>query len=335
MADPKQDSSRQVGKQPVACRSGEHAALTRTALWRMWSCMDGVPLDAAMPSRLFSLEGLDTARLPVLIAVPHAGRDYPDDILQNLRVAPEVLERLEDRHADMLLPDAEALGAPVLVAHAARAWIDLNRGPSEVDPQMIADAPRTAFAQPSAKVRGGLGLVPRRLADHGDLWRRPFPQSAIAARISALHDPYHRALSQALASLKARFGRALLIDLHSMPPLRPEGSAVPPGIVLGDRFGRSASGALCDLAMRTMTRLGFEVALNHPYAGGYVLDRHGRPSRDIHALQVEVDRSLYLDADLKTPGDGLIHVRAALVELIEALSEDLLRCDPGLAIAAE
>lgn len=301
----------------------------------MSSCMDGVPIDAAMPSRLFSLEGLDSAWLPVLIAVPHAGRDYPDEILQNLRVAPEVLERLEDRHADMLLPDPAALGAPVLVAHAARAWIDLNRAPSEVDPQMIADAPRTAFAQPSAKVRGGLGLVPRRLADHGDLWRRPFRQSAIAARISEFHDPYHRALNQALHALKARFGCALLIDLHSMPPLRPEGAAVPPGIVLGDRFGRSASGSLCDLAMRTMTRLGFEVALNHPYAGGYVLDRHGRPSRGIHALQVEVDRSLYLDAGLRNPGAGLPHVRSALVELIEALSDDLLRSDPGLAIAAE
>lgn len=299
--------------------------------------MDDAPAQAAMPSRLFSLEGLDDARLPVLIAVPHAGRDYPDEILQNSRVAPEVLERLEDRHADMLLPDLAELGCPTLVAHAARAWIDLNRAPSEIDPQMIADAPRSAFAQPSAKVRGGLGLVPRRLADHGELWRRPFAQSAIAGRIAQLHDPYHRALGQALAALKARFGCALLIDLHSMPPLRPEGAAKAPQIVLGDRFGRSAEGALCDLALRVMNRSGFEVALNHPYAGGYVLDRHGRPGRGVHALQVEIDRSLYLGADLKHPGEGLDRIRTALAHLVQTLADDMLRGDgrSDMAIAAE
>lgn len=290
-----------------------------------------------MPSRLFSLEGLDTARVPVLVAVPHAGRDYPDAILQNLRVAPEVLERLEDRHADMLLPDRDSLGFASLNAHVARAWIDLNRAPNEVDPQMVADAPRTAFAQPSAKVRGGLGLVPRRLADHGELWRKPFAQADIQSRVARLHDPYHRALGQALAALKSRFGCALLIDLHSMPPLRPDNGATAPQIVLGDRFGRSASGGLCDLALQVLKRSGFEVALNHPYAGGYVLDRHGRPARGIHALQVEIDRSLYLASDLKTPGSALSRIRAALARLVAALADDLLRQDgaPDLAIAAE
>lgn len=299
--------------------------------------MDTATIGAAMSSRLFSLEGLEAARVPVLVAVPHAGRDYPDTILQNLRVAPEVLERLEDRHADMLLPDRDSLGCATLVAHTARAWIDLNRAPSEIDPQMVADAPRSAFAQPSAKVRGGLGLVPRRLADHGELWRRPFAQADIHARVAQLHDPYHRALGQALAMLKSRFGCALLIDLHSMPPLRPEGAAVPPQIVLGDRFGRSASGPICDLALRVLKRTGFEVALNHPYAGGYVLDRHGRPARGIHALQIEVDRSLYLAPDLKTPGEALDEVRIALASMIAVLADDLLRQDGAsdLAIAAE
>ncbi len=152
-----------------------------------------------------------------------------------------------------------------------------------------------------------------------------------------MHDPYHRTLGQALVGLKARFGCALLIDLHSMPPLRPEGSAKPPQIVLGDRFGRSADAALCDLALRTVSRAGFEVALNHPYAGGYVLDRHGRPARGIHALQVEVDRSLYLAPDLKQPGPGLSRVRTELAHLVRTLADDMLRADrdPGLAIAAE
>lgn len=299
--------------------------------------MEMAPIDPAMPTRLFSLEGLETASIPVVIAVPHAGRDYPDAILRNSRVAPEVLERLEDRHADMLMPDLAGLGCVGMVAHAARAWIDLNRAPSEIDPQMIADAPRAAFAQPSAKVRGGLGLVPRRLADHGELWRKPIAHADVSARLASYHDPYHRELGRALQTLKSRFGCALLIDLHSMPPLPPEGGAAPPRIVLGDRFGRSAEGPLCDLALSVLRGSGFEVALNHPYAGGYVLDRHGRPARGIHALQIEVDRSLYLGADLKTPGEGLAAVRTALTTLVRTLADDMVRLDrdPGLAIAAE
>ncbi len=299
--------------------------------------MDDAPADHAATARLFSLDGLSTARLPVLVAVPHAGRDYPDEILQNLRVAPHVLERLEDRHADMLLPDLAAIGCVTLVAHAARAWIDLNRAPSEVDPQMISDAPRTAFAQPSAKVRGGLGLVPRRLAEHGELWRRPLPRAAIAARVARLHDPYHQTLARTLAALHARFGCALLIDLHSMPPVKPESDAAVPQIVVGDRYGRAADARLCDLAMRTLAQSGFEVALNHPYAGGYVLDRHGRPARNVHALQIEVDRSLYLDSHMRDPGEGLGQVRAMITGLVQTLAEDLLNGeDPfDLAIAAE
>lgn len=299
--------------------------------------MDDAPVVDAAMARLFSLDGLSTARLPVLVAVPHAGRDYPDEILQNLRVAPHVLERLEDRHADMLLPDLAETGCVTLVAHAARAWIDLNRAPSEVDPQMISDAPRSAFAQPSAKVRGGLGLVPRRLADHGELWRRPLPHAEVAARIATMHDPYHQTLARTLGALHARFGCALLVDLHSMPPVRQEDISPSPQIVIGDRYGRSAGARLCDLAMRTVARSDFQVALNHPYAGGYVLDRHGRPARNIHALQVEVDRSVYLDAQMRNPGDGMERVRSMLAGLVQALAADLLhgggRVD--LAIAAE
>lgn len=299
--------------------------------------MDSRSTDDARPSRLFSLSGLAEARLPVLVAVPHAGRDYPDEILVNARVSQQVLERLEDRHADMLAVQASAAGCATLVAHVARAWIDLNRAPSEIDPQMISDAPRTAFAQPSAKVRGGLGLVPRRLADHGELWRKPWTRGSIAARVSSLHDPYHQALSQALASLRARFGCALLIDLHSMPPLKPEGPGPVARIVVGDRYGRSAGARLCDLAMRTLGQRGFEVALNHPYAGGYVLERHGRPARDIHALQIEVDRSLYLDADLCGRGHGLGDVQAAIAALVRTLANDLLLHDglDSMPIAAE
>ncbi|MFN3820643.1 N-formylglutamate amidohydrolase [Blastomonas sp.] len=297
--------------------------------------MDIPSADKALRSRLFSLQGLAEARLPVLVAVPHAGRDYPDETVFNARVAPHVLERLEDRHVDLLASGIAASGCATLIAHAARAWVDLNRAPSEIDPHMVSNAPRTAFAQPSAKVRGGLGLVPRRLADHGELWRRPWTRESIALRVSQMHDPYHQALADALAALRARFGCALLVDLHSMPPLKPEGSAPVARIVVGDRYGRSAGASLCDLAVRTLTQRGFEVALNHPYAGGYVLERHGRPTRDVHALQIEVDRSLYLDDALSQPGEGMEHTRDAVCHLVRTLADDMLRDSADVAIAAE
>lgn len=299
--------------------------------------MNNRPTDPVAAHRLFSLHGLATARLPVLVAVPHAGRDYPDEIVVNARVGQAVLERLEDRHADLLAGGAGDAGCAVLTAHAARAWIDLNRAPGEIDHQMVHDAPRNAFAQPSAKVRGGLGLVPRRLAEYGELWQKPWSRASIDRRISALHTPYHQAVSDTLAALHDRFGCALLIDLHSMPPLRPEGSTPAAQIVVGDRYGRAASTRLCDLAMRTVAKLGYEVALNHPYAGGYVLERHGRPARNIHALQIEVDRSQYLCTDLQQPGEGLARVRHLIAHLVSALADELLQgsAGPSMAVAAE
>jgi N-formylglutamate amidohydrolase len=299
--------------------------------------MDFASVDHGSASRLFSLSRVADAQVPVLVAVPHAGRDYPDSMLANVRVAPHVLEKLEDRHADLLLAAAQNAGCATLTAHMARAWLDLNRAPNEIDPQMIVDAPRTAYAQPSIKVRGGLGLVPRRLADHGELWQRPWPRADISARINSLHEPYHRTLALALSALRARFGAAVLIDLHSMPPLKPEGAGPTPQIVVGDRYGRSAGTRLCDLAVQTLARRGFNVTLNHPYAGGYVLERHGRPASGIHALQIEIDRSLYLDGALRDVGPGLDAVRDAIGHLVKVLSADVMagRDSGDFAIAAE
>lgn len=264
---------------------------------------------------------------PVLLSAPHGGRDYPDTLIDALRVPEMVLRALEDRHVDSL-----ALGArreeTLLLATRARAWIDLNRAEHERDPQI--DEGAHLLGRPlSAKVRSGLGLVPRRVGTHGQLWHGRFAAEDIAARIQADHRPYHLALSEALAAARARFGVAVLLDIHSMPPLGPPGTA--PRLVIGDRFGRSAAARFGNRVAAVARLHGVAVAANTPYAGGHILDRHGDPRRGVHAVQLEFDRALYLDAALDAPGPGAPAVTALLRAIIDAVAEEAL---PG-ALAAE
>lgn len=257
---------------------------------------------------------------PVVLSVPHGGRDYPDALLSALRVPPIVLRALEDRHADAL-----ALGArrdeTLFVATRARAWIDLNRAEHERDPQI--DAGAHLVGRPlSTKVRSGLGLVPRRVGTLGQLWCGRFAAEDITARIHADHRPYHLALAEALAAARARFGIAILLDVHSMPPLGAPTSA--PRLVIGDRFGRSAAARFGARVEAVARHHDIAVAANTPYAGGHILERHGDPRRGIHALQLEFDRSLYLDAALDALGAGAAAVTALLRATIDALADEAL-----------
>ncbi|WP_294251803.1 N-formylglutamate amidohydrolase [uncultured Sphingomonas sp.] len=264
---------------------------------------------------------------PVVLSAPHGGRDYPESLLAALRVSPTVLRALEDRHVDSL-----ALGArrdeTLFVATRARAWIDLNRAEHERDPQI--DEGAHLLGRPlSAKVRSGLGLIPRRVGTLGQLWRGRFAAEDVTARIHADHRPYHLALGEALAAARARFGIALLLDIHSMPPLGSPESA--PRLVIGDRFGRAAAARFGARVEAVARQHGIAVAANTPYAGGHILERHGDPRRGVHALQLEIDRSLYLDAALDALGPGAEAVTALLRAIIDALADETL---PG-ALAAE
>lgn len=302
---------------------------------RMW---EGMRPPGAVPSAChdaFDCYGRAGALSPLVFAVPHAGRDYGEALLARARVTPGTLTRLEDRLADLLVHDLIARGQCVMVAKRPRAMIDLNRDEREIDPQSISDLPRAVRPHSSAKVRGGLGLIPDRLAYAGALWRHPLPYGELVRRIEEVHRPYHHALAQALDETRARHGAALLVDIHSMPPIHPGASAggVPPRIVIGDRFGRSAAGRLTDLAAGIARGHGLEVAINTPYSGNHILERHGAPERGVHAIQIEVDRSLYLASDLMTPGNGLPAVRRLLTDLARALAQEL--SGPGIQLAAE
>ena len=278
----------------------------------------------------FDRYGADEPASPVILSVPHAGRDYPLALRAALRVPLVALTPLEDRHIDAVAIAAQQRET-MLVQRVARAWIDLNRSEQERDPGMDDGASRQAVPQQSARMRGGLGLVPRRVSGVGEIWRRRLDGDEVVARIMLDHRPYHAALADALARARARFGTAVLLDLHSMPPLtRAQG---PARIVLGDRFGRSAATRFVHRLESEILAAGITPGLNAPYAGGHILDVQGRPAQGIHAVQIEFDRTLYLDPALDGPGDGMAAMVALLRRMIDAVADEALAL-PG-AIAAE
>ena len=177
---------------------------------------DGAALSQLGP---FDRLGPASPTTPLVVSVPHAGRDYPPALLANSLLPEPVLARLEDRFADRLVAGAAALGATVFIARRARAWIDLNRDERELDAAMIVPPPRPDRLIASVKVRGGLGLIPRRIGGSGEILRQRLRPADVEARISSDHRPWHATIAEALAAARARFGIALLLDLHSMPPI--------------------------------------------------------------------------------------------------------------------
>ncbi|PWG01756.1 N-formylglutamate amidohydrolase [Sphingosinicella humi] len=253
---------------------------------------------------------------PVVLSVPHAGRAYSPDLIRASRLPVDRLETLEDRLVDRLIWRAVAEGSTALVAQVPRAEIDLNRDEREVDAAMVSPPPRALLA--TARTRGGLGLVPSRISGAGAIWLGRMTGAELTRRIDTVHRPYHEALAQLLEDARDRFGVAILLDCHSMPPRdRTRGSAE---LVFGDRHGASIALDLLEAAIAAAEAEGFSAVRNAPYAGGYITARHGRPDRGIHALQLEIDRSTYLGADLRSPGPGFERTARMIAAVAAALS---------------
>lgn len=272
----------------------------------------------------FSLTVPPDLPIPVLVAVPHAGRAYPAEVLAAMRDPALVPARLEDRYADRLGAEiAAATGASLLVAHAPRALLDLNRAPDDIDWGMVTGSGRRAPPHSAAnrRARSGLGLVPRRLPGMGEIWRHRLTADEVERRIETIHRPYHRALATTLDTIRDRWGAALLIDLHSMPPLGGGSSAAE--FVVGDRFGASCGARLASLSLHQLAEAGRRVAHNRPYSGGYALDHHAAPRRGIHAIQIEVCRATYLDSALDAPGPRFAAVARVLASLVRRLGREV------------
>ncbi|KAB7646385.1 N-formylglutamate amidohydrolase [Polymorphobacter fuscus] len=279
----------------------------------------------------FSVTGHCDGRSPLVLASPHSGRDYPPAFLAAARLSLMQLRRTEDGLVDQLLDGIAC--APVLRARFARTYLDLNRAADELDPAMF-DAPLAIPVRITDRVTAGLGVVPR-LAAHGqDIYGRKLAPADAARRVTSLHLPWHRAIADCLDRARRRHGHAILIDCHSMPT--PVGIR-PPQIVLGDRHGTTAAPALVRLVERHFGSFGWRVARNTPYAGGHTTQTHGDLTAGVHAIQIEIDRSLYMDGASLHPGPGFGRVAEAmhgLARLIVATAP-ILRLDPPRREAAE
>ena len=255
---------------------------------------------------------------PIVLASPHGGRDYPAAFLAQTRLTLAQLRRAEDAFVAELLADAVVAGAPLIAARYGRAWLDLNRDEAELDPAMFVDPLDAHPAQSSDRVAAGLGVVPR-IAAHGlDIYPGRVRSADAAARITQVHRPYHATIDRLLADAAAAHGYAVLLDCHSMPTPPPvNGGAAQ--IVIGDLFGAAAAAPLVVAIERHFRDAGFRVARNAPYAGGYTTARHGRPVEGIHAVQIEIDRALYMDPARLVRHIGFDRIAASLATLVAAL----------------
>ncbi len=243
-------------------------------------------------------------------------------MIPHVRLPFDRLRSLEDRYADRLAETAIAKGFRTIIARSPRAWIDLNRAEGEFDPGFVR-RPDGIFPIPSRKVAAGLGIIPRRVSHGGDIWRNAISASDFAARLDHIHRPYHAAIATELCAIRDRFGMAILIDLHSMPPL-PSKTGTAAHIIIGDLFGRSADRWVTDSVASSIERAGFRWAINAPYAGGHTVERHSAPRDAINAIQIEICRSIYLDATRNHCGPGLPKTMQLIAAIAEALSDAAL-----------
>ncbi len=289
---------------------------------------------ARLMTQPFHLVRPERRSTSVVFASPHSGRDYPKPFLERAELDARAIRSSEDAFVDLLFDCAPLHGAPFLRAGASRAFVDLNRAADELDPALIEGVRRPVH---NPRVASGLGVIPRVVAGGRPIHRGRIALSEAEGRINAFWRPYHEALQGLLAESHARFGEAILIDCHSMPHEAIE-SVGPPGsprpdVVLGDRFGAAASAAVVDRIEAAFTAAGLKVSRNMPFAGAYVVQHYGRPSRRQHAVQVEIDRSLYMDERLVEPLPHFEEFRRLIADVVAELT-GIGRPD-GLRVAAE
>lgn len=266
-----------------------------------------------MPKRAFQLFDPADLRSGVVFASPHSGADYPNTFLDQTILDSHLIRSSEDAFVDQLFGCAPDFGVPLLTAGAPRAFVDLNRAADELDPALIAGVKRQGH---NPRVASGLGVIPRVVANGRAIYSGKLPLQEAERRLDEYWQPYHRSLKYLLTRARRSFGQALLIDCHSMPHEAVETMAGrglrTPEVVLGDRFGASAAPEIMDRIEAAFAAAGLKVSRNAPFAGAYITQAYGRPARNQHAIQVEIDRSLYMDEVQIRPNSNFMALQQLL-----------------------
>lgn len=270
---------------------------------------------------------------PVVFSSPHSGADYPAEFLARSALDARLLRSSEDAFVDRLFDSAPGQGAPLLAARVPRAYVDLNRAADELDPAVIEGITRHSH---NPRIESGLGVIPRVVAGGRAIYCGKLGREEAEVRLRRHWYPYHQALRTLIDQTRAAFGEAVLIDCHSMPHEAIEAHARPgqprPEVVLGDRYGAAADRWIMDRVEAAFVGAGFRVARNAPFAGAYIAQAYGHPSRRCHVIQVEVDRALYMNERLIEPGPGFAALRDRIGGVVAEICHGLRR---GTALAAE
>ena len=275
----------------------------------------------------FELTNGENPPTPLILASPHSGRHYPQSFLEMSKLSDHQLRIGEDAYIDQLISPLARFDIPILSAIFPRCFVDVNRGPDEIPPEY---GPKHGVGKKptSSRARAGLGVVPSRITHDLDIYKTPLSYEQAKARIDRIYRPYHAQLTHLLNAAQSEFGRALLIDCHSMPGRGPNGDKRV-DIILGDRFGRSCESHITDNLEQVFQSLGYSVARNHPYAGGYVTHHYGNPDLGIDAIQIEINKDLYLNSVTLEPHEGMSLLKAnfetAVLHMLETMqaAEDI------------
>lgn len=255
----------------------------------------------------------------MLVSSPHSGRDYQTGFAGQTHLDVAILRRSEDAYVDRIIRDVPDFGIPTIMANFPRVFVDVNRAPGELDPAMYSDRVRLSVDRDSRRTASGLGVIPRISADGRQLYGRRLKFAEAERRLDSCYWPYHNRLRAMIDETRDRFGAALLLDVHSMPHQSSRGA----DIVIGDRFGRSSGAAICDIVEHQFRAQGFVTVRNTPYAGGFTTESYGRPESGVHVVQIEVNRSLYLDEGRVSPTEGLDRFSGEFSNFISAIRESL------------
>lgn len=269
--------------------------------------------------RVYEIRVPAVQTLPLVLASPHSGTDYPAEFLAASRLDGRTLRKSEDSFVDEIFAGAPALGAPLIRALFPRVFLDANREAFELDPEMFADLLPSYVNTRSPRVAAGLGTIARVVASGEDIYRHKLHFAEALERVNRCYHPYHAALKRLVETTRALFNYAVLLDCHSMPSTGAEADRPHADFVLGDGYGSACAPALVAAAEGFLRDLGYVVSRNVPYAGGYTTRHYGRPRAGVHALQIEINRALYMDETTYTRRPYLATLHRQMSDLVRLL----------------